>query len=236
MHRAWSGRELVEIAAQSLRGRELELRAEQAVSGLDSLDEVGLHPILAAGFRASGLGVHTEQVYGGAISDRPIRRERERCDLVLTHDPGARLIDPVTELVEIDRASGTLFESMAESMAPEGKVVEAGEAYWLEVKAVAQVAYVGGTPQANRAYAAQLVGGPAGDVLKLAREATIERAGAMVVLFARDEATCEHDIGRMFHALLDKGLPISESVWETFEIQDRVGNGACAVALAGVRL
>ena len=232
----WSGRELVEIAAQTLRERDAALRAEQAVFGLDSLDEVGLHPILAEGYRGHGLGVYTERVYAGAVENRPIRRERERCDLVLTRDPSARLIDPVAELVEIDRASGTLFESMAESMEPEGAVVEAGEAYWLEVKAVAQVAYVAGTPGPNASYASQLIGGPGADVVKLAREPTIEHGGAMVVLFAHDAETAEHDLGLMFHKLLDKGLPISVSVWETIEIEDRAGNGACAVALAGVRL
>ncbi len=236
MHGAWSGRELVEIAAQTLRDRDRALREEQGVFGLDSLDEVGLHPVLGEGFRLAGLGVYSERVYAGVIEDRLIRRDRERCDLVLARDPDARLIDPVAELVEIDRASGTLFEPVAESMAPEGAVVEAGEAYWLEVKAVSQVSYVSGTPRPNSAYASQLVGGPAADIVKLAREPTIEHGGAMMILFAQDIETGEHDIGVMFHRLLDQDLPVSESVWETFEIEDRAGNGACVVALAGVRL
>ncbi len=236
MNGAWSGRELVEIAAQTLRDRDAALREEQAVFGLDALDEVALHPVLGEGFRAGGLGVHPEQVYAGTIEDRAARRERERCDLVLTSDPEARLIDPVAELVEIDRASGTLFEPVAESMAPEGAIVEPGEAYWLEVKAVAQIAYVGGTPGPNRAYASQLVGGPASDIVKLAREPTILHGGAMVLLFAQDIETGEHDVAQMFHALLDRDLPISETVWATVPIEDRAGNGVCVVALAGVRL
>ena len=226
----------MEIAAQTLRDRDRALREEQAVAGLDALDELGIHPVLGEGYRDAGLGVHPEQVYAGVIEDRAMRRERERCDLVLTRTPGARLIDPVAELVEIDRASGTLFAPVAESMVPEGDIVEAGEAYWLEVKAVSQVAYVGGTPRPNRAYASRLVGGPAADIVKLAREPTIEHAGAMMILFCSDLETGEHDIGQMFHALLDRDLPICETVWETFEIEDRAGNGACVVALAGVRL
>lgn len=236
MHGAWSGRELVEISAQTLRDRDRALREEQAVSGLDALDEVGLHPVLGEGFRGHGLGVHPEQMYAGVIQDRAIRRDRERCDLVLARDPEARLIDPVAELVEIDRASGTLFEPVAESIIPDGAVVEAGEAYWLEVKTVSQVAFVSGTPGPNSAYASQLVGGPAADIVKLAREPTIEHGGSMMVLFTQDIETGEHDIGQMFHRLLDKDLPVSESVWEAFEIEDRAGNGACVVALAGVRL
>ncbi|MFI4897759.1 MAG: hypothetical protein ACIARR_08030 [Phycisphaerales bacterium JB059] len=236
MNGAWSGRELVEIAAQTLRDRDAALREEQAVFGLDAMDEVALHPVLGAGFRGAGLGVHPEQVYAGSVEARAARRERERCDLVLAGDPEARLLDPVAELVEIDRASGTLFEPVAETMVPEGAVVEPGEAYWLEVKAVAQVAYVSGTPGPNRAYASQLVGGPGADIVKLAREPTIRHGGAMVILFAQDVETGEHDIAQMFHALLDRDLPISETVWEGFEIEDRAGNGACVVALAGVRL
>lgn len=237
MNRAWSATELVRVAAQALRDADAHSREEQAVRGIDALDEVGLHPILARGFSAAGFGVWTERPYAGRVEDRAIRRDRERCDLVLTADPAARLLDPVAELVEIDRATGTLFEPLAESMAGDGgNLVEPGEAYWMEVKAVAQFAYVEGVPRANRSYATQLVRGPLEDARKLAREATIGQAGALVVLFAEDERTVEHDLGRMSHRLLDEGAPIREPVWEAFGIEDRAGNGACGVALAPVRL
>lgn len=237
MSGAWSGSELVRITAQALRDEDRRLHHEQAVRGIDALDEVGLHPILADGFRRAGFGVWPERPYAGRVGDRPIRRDRERCDLVLTAEDGVRLLDPVAELVEIDRATGTLFEPLAESMAGiDERVVEPGEAYWLEVKAVAQFAYVEGVPRANKSYASQLVRGPLEDVRKLAREATIEHAGAMVALFAEDARTIEHDLAEMTHRLLDKDAPIREPVWEVFEIGDRAGNGACGVALAPVRL
>ncbi len=237
----WSGSELVRIAAQALRDADARLRDEQAVRGIDALDEVGLHPVLGGGFSEAGYGVWPERPYAGRVADRAIRRDRERCDLVLTGEPGARLLDPVSELVEIDRATGTLFEPLAESIAgamsgADERVVEPGEAFWLEVKAVAQYAYVEGVPRANRAYATQLVKGPLDDAKKLAREATIEHAGAMVVLFACDEATVEHDLGQMAHRLLDKDAPIRAPEWEVFAIEDRAGNGACGVALAPIRL
>lgn len=236
MSGAWSGAYLAGIGAQALRDEDARLRSEQAVRGIDALDEVGLHPILAGGYRGAGLGVWTERPYAGRIADRAIRRDRERCDLVLTHDPAGRLLDPVAELIEIDRASGTLFEPVAEAMAPSEGVIEAGEAFWLEVKAVAQFAYVEGVPRANAAYATALVRGPLEDSVKLAREATIEHAGVMVVLFAEDERVVEHDLGRMTHRLLDKGAPIGEPVWETLAIEDRAGNAACGVAMLRVRL
>lgn len=234
---AWSGSELVRIAAQAVRDEDGRLHREQAVRGVDALDEVGLHPILGEGFRRAGLGVWPERPYAGRVAERAIRRDRERCDLVLTHEAGSRLLDPVAELVEIDRATGTLFEPVAEAMAgADAGVVEPGEAYWLEVKAVAQFAYVEGVPRANRSYATQLVRGPLGDVRKLAREASIGHAGAMVVLFAEDARTIEHDLAEMTHRLLDQEAPIREPVWEVFAIEDRAGNGACGVALAPVRL
>ena len=58
----------------------------------------------------------------------------------------------------------------------------------------------------------------------------------MLVLFTSDAETAEHDLGRAFHRLLDRDLPIGSPVWESLEIQDRAGNAACSVALAPVRL
>ncbi len=237
MSGSWSAAELVGIAAQALRDADARSRDEQAVRGIDALDEVGLHPVLGGGFEHAGYGVWTERCYAGRVEDRSIRRDRERCDLVLTREPGSRLLDPVAELVEIDRATGTLFEPLAESMAGAGeRVVEPGEAYWLEVKTVAQFSYVEGVPRANSAYATQLVKGPLDDARKLAREASIEHAGALVVLFAADRATAEHDLAQMAHRLLDKGAPIRAPEVEVFDIEDRAGNSACGVALAPIRL
>src|SRR5690606_6705856 len=97
---------LVDLAADALRNRSQELAAEQAVYGLDALSEVEFHPILAAAFRAAGLGVWPEQPYPGHPGKRPKRVERERCDLVLTESPDAPLRDPVAHRNELEAASG----------------------------------------------------------------------------------------------------------------------------------
>jgi len=209
------------------------------VRGVDALDELGLHPILADGYRETGFGVWPERPYPGDVAARKLRRECERCDLVLAADPGARLIDPVEELVQIDRASGTLFEPVADSIAAKAfeasPVIDAGEAYWLEVKAVAQHAWVEGVPRPNVSYASQLVSGPAADAVKLASEPTLHIGGVMVVLFCEDRETAEHDLHAMTHRLLDRDVPIGAPAIESAPIEDRAGNAVIAVWLAPVR-
>lgn len=231
----WSVGQLARIAAESLRNQAAQLDFEQAVRGLDALDELGLHPLLARGFERSGLGVHREQPFPGDVARRAKGSERERCDLVLTEDPDTRLIDPVAELKTRDRAVGTLFEPVADLVAPAGPVTGASDAFWMEVKAVAQHAYVEGVPAPNQGYASALVSGPGADVRKLAREEAIGFGAAMVVLFTDTERTARHDLTQMAHRLLDRNLPIGAPELESFPIEDRAGNASATVCLIPVR-
>lgn len=232
----WEPSELVELASSALRARERELSAEQAVYGLDSLDEVGLHPPLASGFAQGGFGVRREHPYPGIVRDRAKGPERERCDLVLTLDPALDLLDPVEELKQIDAATGTLFAPLASSIAAEREGVEVGEAYWVEVKTIAQHAYVSGVPVPNRAYATELVAGPSADAVKIARDPMVRQGGVLVVLFTEDELIAEHDIGAMAHRCLDTGAPVGSPSWVSFPIEERAGNAVCTVAILPVRL
>ncbi len=74
----WSHDDILDAAAQALRGAEARLSAEQAVDGLDALEEVELHALLAAGLAPGPLsdpfqgrpapptwGVLREQPYPG---------------------------------------------------------------------------------------------------------------------------------------------------------------------------
>jgi hypothetical protein len=233
----WSVLDIANGAAAGLRKAETRLAAEHAVYGLDALDEVGLHPILAEGLRDAGFGVWSEQPFPGEVERRLARRSRERCDLVLTNDPQAGLIEPVTRLRNMDAAAGTLFGIVADESPPEpARVTEVGEAYWLEVKTVAQWAYVHGVPQANRQYAAQLIAGPEKDLLKLAREPRVCFGGSLVVLFCDARATAEHDLIRAVHTLLDRGVPVGTPELAWVDIEDRAGNAVCAAALLPARL
>ncbi|MFG0305807.1 MAG: hypothetical protein ACF8Q5_06295 [Phycisphaerales bacterium JB040] len=232
----WNHDEVLDTAVRALAAQEGLYAAEQAVYGLDSLEEVGLHPVLASGFEGGGFGVLRERVYPGEVERRSRKSARERCDLVLLEEAGSRLMDPVEELLSLDAASGTLFAPVAESMVPVEGVVEVGEAYWLEVKCVGQFGVGRGAAGPNRQYASLLTGGPARDVVKIAREPMINTGGVLVVLFGEDEATVEHDLVRMWESMLGADLPVGALRMGSTRIQDRVGHSVAGVGLTPVRL
>ncbi len=255
----WRTDEVAEVAAEALRRRANELRLEQAVRGLDALPEVGLHPILARGFEEAGLGVFPEQPYPGEPERRSRHAERERCDLVLTAKAGARLIDPVAELIERDKAAGTLFDPAF--LEARGRPVEANsggaahgpgahstgvgtpgtagacapeDSFWLEIKTVGQFTYTNGVPGPNGAYSSELLSGPAEDAIKLEWDRFIRHAAVLVVLFTEDEGTADHDVGVLMHRLLDREIPVGSPIVRRFGIGDVIGNHVCSVALVPV--
>lgn len=243
------------MAAACLEAREAALRAEQAVKGLDALDEVSLHPILAAGFAAAGLGVIREQRFPSATASPATRirdgdpatdTDRERCDLVLTPEPGQVIADPIaarrTERARRKAVQGTLFEAIAEQQAMAGTAVvghgsdsratlDPGDAMWLEVKVVGQIAFEHGVPMANRAYGSQLVRGVVGDLTKLGRDPLIVHGAAVMVVFTADQHTAEHDLLVVAHKCVDKGLTAASPIVRTLAILDRVGNACAAVGV-----
>ncbi len=182
---------------------------EQAVAGLDARDEVELHPVLAAAIAAAGYGVFREQRYP---ADRKRRRETEgeRCDLVLTPD-GREL--------RVSARRATLFDS------PDA--VDFDDAFWLEVKVVAQF-----TPEgANGGYAGQLLSTVRQDVTKLSKDDGILHAGLLIVLFVAEPAIAEHDLGIWQDRCLERGLPIGAPYRREVPIADRLGNRVCSIAL-----
>lgn len=243
-----------------LSDADADLAAQQAVRGLDALDEIDLHPVLAAAVESVGCGVLREVCYPGEAlaaarprGRRPRRSERERCDLVLTPLPGQRLADPVQALIEQDRAAGTLFAHLAESGGaeePGGRQppcqgatrhtashppVAPEDALWLEIKTLGQFCYREGVPGPNPSYTSELVGGPARDIAKLARDPQIHTAAAVVVLFCASEQVARHDLAEAANRWLDKDLPIADPIIDGLPIQDRIGNAWCAVAAVRVR-
>ncbi len=211
------------------------LDAEHAVTGLDALDEVGLHPILENALATGSLGVHREFPYPTSPKLRPGHRERERCDFVLTPRAGAPPADPVRERKDVDQAVGTLFAPLADAIPSSRATTPLADCYWLEVKVVGQYTCTDGLPGPNRTYASQLVQGPAADLRKLARDPHVAQGGVLVVLFAIDQPTAEHDLGVMVHKMLDRDLPISSPAIESLAINDRIGNAVCTLALVPLR-
>ncbi len=222
----WMTDQLVSIVAGHLSEVDAALASEQAVYGLDAMSEVELHAVVEQAFTASGLGVAREFPYPGSLD--PFMRDaaRERCDLVLT-PPGAPLpVDPVAAARA--RLAAPLFAGADPAEA-------VSDAFWLEMKAVAQLAFVDGIPMPNASYGALLVGGPAADVAKLARDAAIERGGVLVLLFGAEGAVVEHDLAAMATELVRRNLPIALPSVEVIAITDRVGNAVCGVCLVPLR-
>jgi len=210
---AWDVVHITEAVADDLRRRAAADDEEQAVYGIDALDELGLHPLIQTALRDAGYGVHPEQRYP---SDRTARRKSEgkRCDIVLT--PNRRpLMDPTAE--------STLFEP------PDAVVLEA--AFWLEVKTVSQFTTDG--PFAR--YSAELLQPVSKDVKKLSNDPLIYHAGLLLILFTGDEPTAKHDLAAWERRTLDRGYAVAPPIIRDFSLNDRLGNGHCAVGLYQIR-
>lgn len=209
----WTTAEIADALEAGLRRRAQADDLEQAVYGFDALDEVGLHPVLAACLEATGFGVFREQRYPSRWNEQK-RSTGERCDLVLTRD-GLPLKD--------EAVAGTLFDRTAGA--------DASEAYWLEVKLVAQHE----TGGAFRRYSAELLRPVMKDLTKLWNEPAIRHAGLCLVLLTEDQRVAEHDLGVWHARCLDRGLPASVPSVRGLPITNRIGNGWCTVAVVGVR-
>lgn len=232
-----------------LSDADADLAAQQAVRGLDALDECDLHPVLAAAVESVGCGVLREVCYPGEAlaaarprGRRPRRSERERCDLVLTPLPGQQLADPVEALIERDQAEQTLFAHLVDEptgvrprQAASLPHILPEDALWLEIKTLGQYCYREGVPGPNPSYTSELVGGPARDIAKLARDPQIHTAAAVVVLFCASEQVARHDLAEAANRWLDKDLPITDPIIDGLPIADRIGNAWCAVAAVRVR-
>lgn len=207
---------ILSSCARALADAARGLDEEQAALGIDALDELAIHPMLRRGLADAGFGVLCEQRYPG-VASRPRRSEGDRCDIVLTEQPGEHLADPL--------AGHTLFGSRG--VAPQ-------DALWLEVKVVGQCAITDGMARQNPGYSSGLLTSLTADVRKLASDDRIAHGAALLVLFNSDQQVAEHDIGQWTRAAIARGLPISSPLCERFSITDRIGNGVVTVALVQV--
>lgn len=209
----WDTRFITGSLAAGLRVESDRLDAEQAVRGIDALDELSIHALLRDGLTGAGLGVLAEQRFpAGAARKR--RSEGERCDLVVTPSAGDLLVDPLL--------SDTLFA---------GDGIDPAEALWIEVKIAGQFAIIDGVARPNPRYSAQLLTGVTRDVRKLSREPGIRHAAACAVVFAETREIAEHDLAACVHRCLDKGLPVGAPTTTAIPITDRIGNAWCVVGL-----
>jgi hypothetical protein len=207
--RRWSWPAVADALEAGLKRAAEAVELEQAVRGLDSLSELGLHPVLHQGLRDAGYGVHPEQRYP---RDRGRRRRSEgsRCDIVLTPE-GRPLVGDETQL--------GLF-------APAAPVALA-DALWIEVKVVAQFREM----EPNRAYEQALQNPVWKDVEKLASDPDLAHAGVLLIVFTADEEIAWHDLDVWAARAQDLGLPLRAREQRSVPIGDRLGHRLCTVAL-----
>lgn len=110
------------------------------------------------------------------------------------------------------------------------------DAYWLEVKSVAQYRYVDGVPGQNTTYNSEMLSGPQTDVIKLASDPQIHHAGVLVVHFAEEKHIGTHDINKAVEQMILLDLPVSIPCYEVFPITNHAGNEYCTLGLIPVRL
>ncbi|MEO1715476.1 MAG: hypothetical protein AAFR76_00065 [Planctomycetota bacterium] len=230
----WSLDELADTAAAGIADANLALRDEDAVRGLDHLDEVDIHTVLEAAFLHADLDVLREHPFPTPPKRRPKASERERCDLVLLPEPDLTLADPETELAEREDAEATLFAPAADQLVTPADL-DPADAFWLEIKATGQFVARDDVPQSNRRYTTELIRAPAADIRKLAREPLAEQAAVAIVLFAADEPTARHDLGVAVHRWLDDDLPVRSPAIRVTPIDERIGNTVAAVCLVPIR-
>ena len=205
--------EVADALASALRSAAESLDDEHATWGLDSRDELALHPILADGLIAAGFEVAREVRYPGGRSARKLS-DGIRCDLVLT---------PAGHPLAEEPSRATLFDN------PDA--VDPADALWLEVKICAQFIEGLGNPR----WTGQLGRPLLNDVRKLARDKEIVDAMLVVVLFAAESAIAEHDHRMFLDRCLDESLPIGSPVTRWVPITERHGNAGVFVAATPVR-
>jgi hypothetical protein len=201
--------EIADAIEAGLKQSCAQLDVEQAVYGLDSRDELELHPCIAQALQSAGFGVHREQRYPCDRRKRSLS-EGERCDVVITSSNRPLLQE---------ESRGTLFDP------PDAMPFD--EAFWLEIKTVAQFTPDG--PNAN--YSSQLLSTVRDDVTKLSKDHGILHAALLIILFVREQRIADHDLDIWQNKCLERGLPIGAPARRCIAITDRHGNAACAIAV-----
>lgn len=205
----WSLADIADAIAAGLASRAHALDEEQAIRGLDALEELELQPHIETALSDAGFGVFREQRYPDDRRRRK-RSEGERCDFVLTYD--------ARSLREPDLAE-TLFD-------PEN-AVDLEDALWLEMKVVSQFNDEG----PNASYSSQLLSTVRRDVTKLSKDHGILHAAVLLVLFVAEQRIAANDLGVWQDRCLERGLPIGAPYQRDVTITDRMGHGVCAIAL-----
>jgi len=231
----WDEQALLASIGEWLRAYEASLAAENAVKGLDALEEVDLQPLITEAIRSLGFGVTREFIYPSFVlskkGKRPRKFERPRCDFVLTPSADLKPVDTVKDEEDVECHAGTLFAR--EPRAVDSTRIDPSECYWLELKVIGQYLYVDGVPRSHGAYASTLVASITEDLGKLSADDRITYGALLLMHFAEEHEIGKHDIPLALHRALDRGKLFRSPYTCSFEIMDRIGNRVCTLTLIG---
>src|SRR5262245_30087071 len=204
----WSIGEIINAIQTGLIDESDRIEADQAVYGLDALDEIDLHTLLGRALEKAGFGVHREERYPEYRSFRT-RSEGRRCDLVLTQG-GKPLARP--------EQLPTFFDP------PDP--VPLDEAFWLEVKIIAQFRPGGSNRRYSSAFAPMRR-----DIAKLTNHKGIRHGGLLILMFAQDRLVTQHDLELWRFQCADQGFRLGEPSFCDIALGDRLGNTTCRAGL-----
>ncbi len=224
-------REILTGAMLGLSKHASQLDDEQAVRGLDAMNELQLHALIEDTLASDSKGVHREIHYPSDGDAYTKQTHRNRCDLVITPSPNQKLLDPVSELQQLALAQDTLFAGSSIHDHDPSVTCQPEDALWIEIKACAQHAYRDGVPSPNGKYAHDLMHGLQTDICKLSADPHIWHAAALIILFTESEDIARRDLSTAASMCIDMDLPVRSPLIETCSITDRGGNACLALGL-----
>ena len=204
----WDFSTLADQIQSAIATTEAELRLEQAVYGLDRLDERRMQALLAE--RLTPWYEVAREVHYPSTRGRKLTH-RARCDLVLA-TKGCPL--------KLDSAEPTLFDP--------AKTCEPTDALWLEVK-VAYQFREGGVR--HMGYGSQWRQAVVDDLRKMESEAMVRDAGLVLVVFNESQGVLDKDLELFEDVLARKEVLAGFRQVRSVPIVDRIGHSLCTVAV-----
>ena len=204
----WDFSTLADHFHGAIAAAEADLRLEQAVYGLDRLDERGIQAMLAQRLNPAyevAREVHYPSTRGKKLT------HRARCDLVMS---------PKGLPLKLDSAPPTLFDPTA--------VCEPTDALWLEVK-VAYQFREGGVR--HMGYGSQWRQAVVEDLRKMEAETLIRDAGLVLIVFNESQVILDKDLELFEDVLARKEVLAGFRQVRSVPITDRIGHNLCTVAL-----
>ncbi|MFK7758460.1 MAG: hypothetical protein AB8C13_00775 [Phycisphaerales bacterium] len=222
---------IITSAINALHARASDLDLEQAVRGIDSLNETQIHEIIAQGLLSAGLGVFREAYYPSDGDAYTGSTRRQRCDIALTNTPDIKLIDPIDELKQEAQAADTLFAGMVQAAHDTHTTATPENAHWIEIKATSLYAYRDGIPGPNPSYGNDITNGLQTDLCKISSDPLIWHGSSMLILFTDSEDSARRDLQNASQVCLDNDIPVRTPLIECAPITDRAGNACVGIGL-----